>query len=335
MTAKKKGANPTHKNTKQNKSRRRTQKLKEIEYTPRAHPKLLCESILDAPDFRMWEFFLLGNTRIKRLYLKRKKPFFTIIIPTYNTPRLLKHTLKKIQAAESTDKPYQLIISQDAGDDPKDIVLAPLKIIKALKKPPKHLTELTYIKAKYNRGKGAAIYRGLVLAEGKYTIYIDADSDINPQIITDFIRVVEKFKPHVIFANKFLKQSQDTRPLFRRILSRIFQLLIQVAFDIPISDTQTGAKLFHTNILQFTAHYVLAKTILYLMRFGTSEDYLKALATEPMPSIGFEFEIMQAKFLNRLPLIIYEMPVKISGSRSSIRVKDVVSGIKNLTSRGL
>ncbi len=331
MTTKKKETNSVHKNAKQNKPPRRTQKLKEVEYKPRAHPKLLCDSLLGIPDFRMWEFFLLGNTKIKRLYLKRKKPFFTIIIPTYNTPELLRHTLKKIQAAESTGKPYQLIISQDAGDDPKDIVLSPLKIIRALKKSPKHLTELTYIKAKYNRGKGAAIYRGLVLAEGKYTIYIDADSDIDPQIISDFIRVVEKFKPHVIFANKFLKQSQDTRPLFRRMLSRIFQLLIQAAFEVPITDTQTGAKLFYTSILQFTAHYVLTRIIIYLIRFGSSEDYLKALATEPMPSIGFEFEIMQARFLKRLPLVIYEMPVKISGSRSSIRVKDIVQMLRYLT----
>ena len=100
-----------------------------------------------------------------------------------------------------------------------------------------------------NGGKGAALRAGFDASTGEYVMLLDGDLDIHPkQTPWFFAEMVEK-KADVVVGSKRHKKSVVQYPWHRRIVSWVYFTIVRLFIGLPITDTQTGMKLFRRKVL--------------------------------------------------------------------------------------
>jgi glycosyltransferase involved in cell wall biosynthesis len=94
------------------------------------------------------------------------------------------------------------------------------------------------------RGKGYTIRRGFQKSTKDWIIFIDGDMDIHPRDIKTLLD--EKKDSDIVIGKKSFESMRNNR----KIISGFSRLIIKTLFNIPVSDTQTGIKLFNRNALK-------------------------------------------------------------------------------------
>ncbi len=100
-----------------------------------------------------------------------------------------------------------------------------------------------------NLGKGAAVRRGFQEAKGEYVFFIDGGMELHPRELRIFAGLMELYDADMVIGSKRHPQSEIEYPWFRKVLSYIYQQIIRRLFDINVTDTQVGIKLFHQRVL--------------------------------------------------------------------------------------
>jgi glycosyltransferase involved in cell wall biosynthesis len=100
-----------------------------------------------------------------------------------------------------------------------------------------------------NMGKGAAVRRGFQEAKGEYIFFIDGGMELHPKELRIFAGIMELYDADMVIGSKRHPQSQVEYPWFRQLLSYIYQLIIRRLFDVNVTDTQVGIKLFRRRVI--------------------------------------------------------------------------------------
>src|SRR3989344_1142247 len=96
------------------------------------------------------------------------KPFLSIIIPAYNEAERLPPTLIDIDQKLSTaEYDYEILVVDDGSTD---------KTAAIVRNMAKGIRNLKLIDNDHNKGKGAAVRQGMLLAKGKIRLMADADN---------------------------------------------------------------------------------------------------------------------------------------------------------------
>lgn len=106
-------------------------------------------------------------------------PLISVIIPTYNTARLIERTLHSV-ATQHGGFPYEIILVDDASSDNT------LQVVENLKLP-----TLRILRSTVNSGPAAARNRGLQVAIGEFCAFLDGDDYWLPDFFLetlDFLR---------------------------------------------------------------------------------------------------------------------------------------------------
>jgi glycosyltransferase involved in cell wall biosynthesis len=98
-------------------------------------------------------------------------------------------------------------------------------------------------------GKGHAVRAGLARGRGRYLGFIDGDGDVPPDLLADFVRVVERLHPDIVIGSKRHPDSEVVYPLARRLYSWGYQQLVRILFRLHVRDTQAGIKLVRREVL--------------------------------------------------------------------------------------
>lgn len=173
----------------------------------------------------------------------KKGPEFSIIIPAYNEERRLPETLHKvILFFKSFQHSYEILIVDDGSKD--NTVSLMQKIIEeaGLQETVRVLTAVK------NAGKGSAVRRGVLAAQGEYILFTDAD---NSTPIEELEKFSSKLKDaDVLIGSRYLKESnvEVHQPWYRFVIGRISNLIIQIVLVDDIKDTQCGFKLFRRDV---------------------------------------------------------------------------------------
>lgn len=94
-------------------------------------------------------------------------------------------------------------------------------------------------------GKGGAILRGMDEARGERIGFVDADGATPPESFFAMVERIERGDAGLVIANRWHPDSRITpQPWRRRVISRIFNILVRLLFGVRTSDTQCGAKLW-------------------------------------------------------------------------------------------
>ena len=185
---------------------------------------------------------------------KLKKTFklhsASLIIPLYNEELRLDYCFNVIKkfSRKKGKLPLEIIFVNDGSTD-----TSKKKIINFTNKNKKKFfnTKIKLISYKKNMGKGYAVKRGLLSSKCEWIITCDVDMSVLPDQF--LIWVKKKFiknKKHAYFGNREDKKSVVQALLIRRIIGLILHTIILFLFNINISDTQCGFKVFHSNYIK-------------------------------------------------------------------------------------
>ena len=111
-----------------------------------------------------------------------------------------------------------------------------------------------------NGGKGAALRAGFEASTGGFVMLLDGDLDILPEQTPLFFEAMVSKNADVVVGSKRHKDSQVQYPWHRRIVSWVYFTLVRIFIGLPITDTQTGMKLFKREILGEALSRMLVKT---------------------------------------------------------------------------
>ncbi len=111
-----------------------------------------------------------------------------------------------------------------------------------------------------NGGKGAALKAGFEASTGDLVMLLDGDLDILPEQTPWFFEVFESADADVVVGSKRHKDSQVQYPWHRRLVSWVYFTIVRIFVGLPITDTQTGMKLFRRKVLGEALDRMLVKT---------------------------------------------------------------------------
>lgn len=185
----------------------------------------------------------------------------SLVIPCYGEEKYIRDTLAEVKKVLSkiTNR-YEIICVVDG------LVDGTYEIIKKETRTDKeHLKAVGYIK---NRGKGFALRVGLEMAKGDICGFIDADGQIAPEAIKEAVDLLIKNKLDIVVGSKAHKDSNVSYTPFRSMISKVSQLYIRTLFNVDVSDTQAGLKVFRSKVIK----PILPRLI--VDRFGFDIEFL-------------------------------------------------------------
>lgn len=160
----------------------------------------------------------------------------SIILPTRNEELLIKQTLTDITSFLNQRKiiDYEiLVVINGTYDKTKEIVMElerKNKKIKILESEP---------------GVGKALRAGFRESRGEYVVVFDVD--FYDLIMIDFINVDLLGKDFII-GSKMTSWAEDRRPIFRRLVSKAFNLFLKVVLKFKGSDTH-GTRILRRKVV--------------------------------------------------------------------------------------
>ena len=158
----------------------------------------------------------------------------SVVVPAYNEEASIIEAMNRISDVLRMEEiPFEIIVVDDGSTDGTVAVLNLAKLI-----------NLRVIENDTNIGKGAALRVGTAYATGKYLAFHDADLDLHPEALVGLFKIIESTNVEGVVGSKVHPESSVQYPILRRIMSRGFRLLVTGLFDLRISDTQTGVKIF-------------------------------------------------------------------------------------------
>ncbi len=163
------------------------------------------------------------------------------IIPAYREAQRIEKTIREVSAYLESKRfadGYEIIVVDSSSPDKTpDIVRGLTDSVRNMK-----------LLSVENRGKGWAVREGMLAATGAIRIFSDADNSTAPNYF-------DAMEPLLAAGNAVVISTRDpkdapgasrgtTDPLYRRILSRMGNLVIQIFGVWGINDTQNGFKAF-------------------------------------------------------------------------------------------
>lgn len=190
----------------------------------------------------------------------------SFIIPAYNEASRIGDTLRDALAffhAQNFD--WEIIVVDDGSSD--DTV----KVAQEFQD--KDADHLRIFPLQENQGKGAAVRKGMLEAQGEVRIFSDADASTPVKEVLPLLDLINK-GADVAIASRALPDSdvQVHQSWYRERMGRIFNVILRSFALTPFRDTQCGFKGFTANAAQIlfprqrTNHFSFDVELLYIAR---------------------------------------------------------------------
>tara|TARA_B100002019_G_C21177297_1_gene551809 strand:- start:380 stop:1078 length:699 start_codon:yes stop_codon:yes gene_type:complete len=164
----------------------------------------------------------------------------SIIIPAFNEEKTIIKILDKVNKVKIEGVEKEIIVVDDCSQD------GTLELLKNNNK----LYSLL-IKLNKNRGKGAAVKKGLSKATGKYILFQDADLEYDPN---DYVKLME---PVLRFNADVVMGSRISAPPFTRVYyfwhkvgNRFITLVFNILNNTTFTDIYSCYLLFKTSLIK-------------------------------------------------------------------------------------
>jgi glycosyltransferase involved in cell wall biosynthesis len=176
----------------------------------------------------------------------------TVVMPAFNEAgRIIESIEETARTFESFGYPWEIIVMDDGSIDNTYELAASL-----IKEYP---DRLTVKKIPVNLGKGRVLKKAIHFISGDFVVFLDADMDLHPAQIKTLFDIMQLNNSDIVIGSKLHPNSKVDYPGWRRFMSFIYFLLVRVLFNLPCHDTQTGLKLFKTQVLRKVFPRLLVK----------------------------------------------------------------------------
>ena len=162
----------------------------------------------------------------------------SIVVPLYQESSRICGTVERLAASDLCCDDTEFLFVDDGSSDDTVVVLESALQGSGLR--------AQVLRLDANQGKGAAVRRGVLAAQGETVAFVDADLSSPPTAIEQVLRAVEDGGAQVALASRAHPRSDITtrQPLARESAGKTFNRLIRLLGLTRLPDTQCGLKAF-------------------------------------------------------------------------------------------
>jgi glycosyltransferase involved in cell wall biosynthesis len=206
----------------------------------------------------------------------------SVIIPAYGEDERIAVTVRSLRSAFET---------AEYGDDIEIIVVDDGSLDRTAEFAKASGADVV-VRHEVNRGKGAAIRSGVLVANGRSIIFTDADLSYSPDQMPALVELVEKGWDVVVGSRRHTETTTLVKAKrIREIGGRAINLLTRVVLLGQYRDTQCGLKAFRSD----AARLIFSHTMVD----------------------GFAFDVEVFHLVERYHLSLMEVPVTVANAETS------------------
>ena len=177
-----------------------------------------------------------ASVRIQPRRTPLGNPLLTVVMPVYNERDTVEEIVGRVLAVPLR---IELIAVDDASTDGSREVLERLSQERGFR----------LIRQQNNRGKGAAVRRGIEAASGDVIVVQDADLEYSPEEYPDLLDLIVKGKADAVFGSRFIGRHRCF--LFTHYLANLFlNLVTNVLYNTTMTDMETCFKAVRAEVLK-------------------------------------------------------------------------------------
>ncbi len=184
--------------------------------------------------------------------MRIQSKLLSVIVPAYRQEKTIRRDLGNIETVLRTglrEIDYEIICVVDGAVDKT--------FQNAQKAKSRKIKVFSYDS---NKGKGYAVRFGMARAKGHLISFLDAGMDISPKGIMMLIAHMQWYNADIIVGSKRHPVSRVNYPLRRRIYSIGYHFGVKLLFGLPLTDTQSGIKIFKRNVVEKVLPRLQVKT---------------------------------------------------------------------------
>jgi len=180
------------------------------------------------------------------------RPALSVVVPVYNGGPAIVENVEVIRRATTgtlaPDDLELIVVSDGSIDGTAERLLAARSDV-----------TMRVIHYDRNLGKGYAVKLGALAARGSWIALVDADLDLDPKVIPDYVERARRDALDLVIGSKRHPESIVHYPRSRRIASWCYQQLNRMLFSLDVRDTQVGLKVFRHEIAEEVVPLLLVK----------------------------------------------------------------------------
>jgi glycosyltransferase involved in cell wall biosynthesis len=163
----------------------------------------------------------------------------SILMPVYNEEATVERAIERVLDGDLGTDSWELVIVDDGSVD------RTREILKQREWPAQIHVEY----AEKNQGKGAAVRRAMELANGTYSVILDADLEYDPNDLAKLLPPVRDGVADAVFGKRMF-QAHSSYSFWYVIGNRFLSLATNVIFNAWITDVYTCYKLMPTELMR-------------------------------------------------------------------------------------